>query len=137
MHEIANFGQGSRSRKNRGLFPQNRMFFFHTPFFKNDIFPPKYSENFPFSTRFPTASPLYLRYFLIIHHIFSPANQYFIFFFKYTPLQKKILSCLIASFFLLSTSFLAKKIIFYISSLNPHICWRSLEIKKINKRKNR
>ena len=69
------------------IFAQNRIFlpkigyFCPTPFppFQKDIFSPKYSENFPFFPRFSSCSLLYLRFFLVNHHIFSPANHFFIF----------------------------------------------------------
>ena len=46
-----------------------------SPFFQNDIFFPKYSENFLFPPFFSTSYPLYSHFFSINHHIFSPTNQ--------------------------------------------------------------
>ena len=59
------------------IFTQNRIFF-PTPFFKYDLFPPGTGKIPPFSPFFHPL-PLYLRFFLINNHIFSLANQYFIF----------------------------------------------------------
>ena len=74
--------------------PENG-YFCPTPFFKNDIFTPKYSENLPFFS-FVHLFPLIFALFLIKSSFYFPANQYFIFFIKwkiYTPgMYSRVLS---------------------------------------------
>ena len=82
------------------IFSQNRIFFLHPLFLENVNFSPKYSEYFPFFHDYPTLLPyIYLRFSLLNHLIFSPANQYFIFLQqneKYAPLIRIYLNILYA-----------------------------------------
>ena len=59
------------------IFSQNMEFLPH-PFFSKMIFFPQLQWKFSLSPVFSTSSPLYLRCFLLNHHMFSPAIQYFI-----------------------------------------------------------
>ena len=61
----------TRRHSSRGVYLSEIRYFCPPPF-QNDIFFPRYSENFPLFAHFSTSSPSYLRFFF--SHIFSPTN---------------------------------------------------------------
>ena len=61
--------------KYRGIYYLNDWYFCPSQFFQNDIFLPKYSENFLFSPFFSTFNSLYLRFFLINEFFPKPTNK--------------------------------------------------------------